>query len=207
MAALFVLRQRQTKRDPFVTLAKGFCNTLERERARAERLRQEIAAGRLTPETPVPAAEPAPAPTIDPACDPIVATEAAEAAAAMRPDRHVSRLDAALWRKATALRQKMLDEQLLHHAVAAHEQREMRSVPLDADQLDGAGELLASAPLAPDAVLSADDVQTLSEVRAMYRRLPRQRLQAICKAPPKGMERIFAVLAFENGLGGWPGGP
>jgi hypothetical protein len=107
----------------------------------------------------------------------------------------------------------MLDEQLLHHAVAAQEEQAARKVPLDPDQLDGAGELLASAPkhqplpLAPDAVLSADDVQTLNEVRAMYRRLPRERLQAICRTPPKGMERIFAVLAFENGLGGWPGGP
>ena len=165
---------------------------------------EEIAAGRLTPETPVAGRRAwRPPLSIDPACDPVAATEAAEAAAAMRPDRRVDPVDAALWRKATALRQKMLDEQLLHHAVAAREQQELRNVPLEPDAV----QQVASLPLAPDAVLSRDDLQTLNEVRAMYRKLPRERLLAICRTPPRGMERIFAVLAFENNLGAWPGGP
>ena len=122
-AALFVLRERRKKRDPFVTLAKGFCDTLDREQARS---RPAAAGDRGRPADAGdagPGAEPAACPdtAIDPASDPVAATEAAEAAAAMRPDRRVHPVDAAIWRKATALRQKMLDEQLLHHAVAARE--------------------------------------------------------------------------------------
>jgi hypothetical protein len=41
----------------------------------------------------------------------------------------------------------------------------------------------------------------------MYRRLPPERLIAMCKAPPKGMERLFAVLAQEIGLKAQPQGP
>ena len=192
-AAMFVLRQRQKKRDPIATLARGFCNTLERERARAERLNVEIEAGRLAPETPPPAPEPAPT-------DPMAEALAAEA---MRPDRHPDPIDAALWRKASALRQKMLDEQVLHHAVEAQRQRELRQLPAEPHAV----QQVADLPLAPDAILSRDELQTLAEVRAMYRLLPEDRLRRICATPPKGMEKIFAVLAFENGIGGWPGGP
>ena len=125
----------------------------------------------------------------------------------MRPDRHLHRIDALVYRKATALRQKMLDEQVLHHAVEVLQETESRKAPLDPDWMPAADDSMASAPLAPDAVLSLDDNQVLAEIREMYRKVPLERLRAMCATPPRGMEKIFAVLAFENGLGAWPGGP
>ena len=56
--------------------------------------------------------------------------------------------------------------------------------------------------------LSPLDLKALSEIRAMYRRLPPERLVAICKRPPRGMEKLFAVLAREIGVEpGQPQGP
>ena len=125
----------------------------------------------------------------------------------MRSHRRIHRIDAVVYRKATALRQKMLDEQMLHHAVTARQETEARKVPLDAEWLPAADDSMARAPLAPDAVLSREDNQVLAEIREMYRKVPLERLRAMCARPPRGMETIFAVLAFENGLGAWPGGP
>ena len=48
--------------------------------------------------------------------------------------------------------------------------------------------------------LSREDRKALDEIRAMYRRLPPERLAVICARPPRGMEKLFAVLAREAGL-------
>jgi hypothetical protein len=211
-AALFVRREHLLKRNPRQSLAKGLSRLLQREMAKAGRLQAEIDAGRLTPDTPAPAApvQPEPAPAAEPL---LAAVEAVEAAEAMRPDRRVHRVDAAIYRKAGALRQAMLDEQLLHHAVAAQAAAERRKVPLELDELDeiearqvALAQALTTAP-EPEPELSPEDLQALDEIRAMYRKLPPDRLQNICKRPPRGMERLFAVLARENGLASWPSGP
>jgi hypothetical protein len=208
-AALFVRREHLLQRNPRKSLAKGLSRLLQREMAKAGRLRAEIDAGRLTPDTPAPAAPPAP--EASPAAEPLLA--AVEAVEAMRPDRRVHRVDAAIYRKAGALRQAMLDEQLLHHAVAAQAEHERRKVPLELDELDEieARQVALAPPLTtapePEPELSPEDLQALDEIRAMYRKLPPERLQNICRRPPRGMERLFAVLARENGLGSWPSGP
>jgi hypothetical protein len=217
---------------------------LEQEQVKAERLQAEIDAGRLTPSTPAPEAasppEPAPAPDTLQA-----AAAAAEAAEAMRADRRVDPVDAAIYRKAGALRREMLGEQVLHHAVAEQAAAERRKVPLELEEVDeiearqvaaAAMRMAQAAPPEPPSVrkpaspppleskapsskpeaafpdpdpeLSPADLQALSEIRAMYRRLPPERLVSICRRPPKGMERLFAVLAKESGIGGaWPSGP
>ena len=51
--------------------------------------------------------------------------------------------------------------------------------------------------------LSLEDRRALDEIRAMYRRLPPERLVVICARPPRGMERLLAVLAEEMGIR-WP---
>ncbi len=48
--------------------------------------------------------------------------------------------------------------------------------------------------------LSREDLKALDEIRAMYRRLPPERLVAMCSKPPRGMAKLFAVLAMEIGL-------
>ena len=56
--------------------------------------------------------------------------------------------------------------------------------------------------------LSPLDLKALDEIRAMYRLLPPERLVSICKRPPRGMERLFAILAREIGVEpGKPQGP
>ncbi len=55
--------------------------------------------------------------------------------------------------------------------------------------------------------LSREDRKALDEIRAMYGRLPPERLALICARPPRGMERLFAVLAREAGLPEQPQGP
>jgi hypothetical protein len=101
--AFFVQREYARRRDPAATLAKGFSQLVELERAKAER------AERLAEAAPA-AAEPAPAPT---------PTEAAvaEAEAARRIPATAHPDDRSMWRQAGELRREMLDEQVLHHAV------------------------------------------------------------------------------------------
>ena len=178
VAAMFVLRQRQTRRDPIATLARGFCKNFERERAKAQRLNAEIDAGRLTPDTPaaLPAPPPAPEPT---PTDPMAQALAAEA---MRPDRHPDPMDRALWRKASALRQKMLDEQVLHHAVEAERQRELRQLPAEPHAVQQLAGLL---PLAPDAILTRDELQALAEDSADVPRAARGAAVADLRHPAK----------------------
>ena len=56
--------------------------------------------------------------------------------------------------------------------------------------------------------LSALDLKALDEIRAMYRLLPPERLVSICKRPPRGMEKLFAILGREIGVEpGQPQGP
>ena len=56
--------------------------------------------------------------------------------------------------------------------------------------------------------LSPLDLKALGEIRAMYQLLPPERLVAMCKRPPRGMERLFAILAREIGVEpGKPQGP
>jgi hypothetical protein len=118
--ALFVQREYARKRDPVATLAKGFGQLVELERARAER-------ARALPEAGPRAAEPAPSP---------VQAAAAEALAAARLRRPAHPDDAAMWRKASRLRHDMLGEQVLFAAAAGCEAAERRKVPLELDEVD-----------------------------------------------------------------------
>jgi hypothetical protein len=118
--ALFVQREYARKRDPVRTLAKGFCQLVELERARAERARALPEAGPQAPE-------PAPSP---------VQAVAAEALAAARLRRPAHPDDAAMWRKASRLRHDMLGEQLLFAAAAGCEAAERRKVPLELHEVD-----------------------------------------------------------------------
>ncbi len=104
----------------------------------------------------------------------------------------------------------MLREQALHHAAAEHEAALRRKVPLELDEVE-AIEAAQVAERARKTVpsesspagaqgLSPGDLQALNEIRAMYRRLPPERLAAMCKKPPRGMERLFAILGEEIGV-------
>ena len=213
-AALYLQYQKHIGRNPHRSLQQGLNRTLKAEMAKAERVRAEIEAGRLTPETPLPAplSPPEPAPEPKTLAE---AVAACQAAALLPPDRHVHPVDVMLWRKAGALRRAMLDEQVLHHVVAEQVRAERRKVPLELDEVEAiearqvAERARKTAPAQSAAYgLSAGDLQALSEIRAMYRRLPPERLAAMCSKPPKGMERLFAVLAEEIGLGsGQPQAP
>ena len=211
-ACEFMVRQTELRRNPHQVLQRGLNATIRAEIGKAERLRAEIEAGRLTPETPVP--EPPP-PPFDFTRQPETLAEAiaaCEAAAALPADRFVDPIDARLYRKAGALRRDMLREQALYHGVAEQEAMERRKVPMELDEVEAIeaaqvaehGRRLARAVKAaaePAAAgLSREDRKALDEIRAMYRRLPPERLVAICNRPPRGMERLFAVLAEEIGL-------
>ena len=222
-ACEFMLRQTELKRNPHKTLQRGLNATIKAEMAKAERLRAEIDAGALTPETPLPE-RPEP---FDFTRQPETLAEAiaaCEAAAALPPDRHVDPVDARLYRAAGTLRRQMLREEAIHHAVAEREAAELRKVPLDlaeveaieAAQVAEHGRRLARAetvsepeptPAADASGLSREDRKALDEIRAMYRRLPPERLAVICARPPRGMEKLFAVLAREAGLPAKPQGP
>ncbi|HMU50411.1 MAG TPA: hypothetical protein PKA13_11605 [Geminicoccaceae bacterium] len=219
-ACEFMIRQTGLGRNPDRTLQRGLNATIEAEINKAERLKAEIEAGRLTPDTPPP--EPPP-PPFDFTTQPETladAITACEAAAALPADRWIDPIDARLWRKAGALRREMLHEEVLHHAVAEHEAMERRKVPLELDEVEAIeaaqvaehGRRQAKAGSKPaesqSSGLSLEDRKALDEIRAMYRRLPPERLVAMCNRPPRGMERLFAVLAEEIGLRpGQPQGP
>ena len=215
-ACEFMIRQRDLGRNPDRTLQRGLNATIKAEIAKAERLKAGIEAGRLTPETPVPE----PPPAFDFTRQPETLAEAiaaCEAASALPSDRFVDPIDARLWRKAGALRREMLHEEVLHHVAAEHEAAERRKVPLELDEVEAIeaaqvaehGRRQAKAePAEPSASgLSREDLKALDEIRAMYRRLPPERLAAMCKKPPRGMEKLFAVLALEIGLSAKPQGP
>jgi hypothetical protein len=199
-------------KNPHQTLQRGLSRTIAAEMAKAERLQAEIEAGRLGPDTPPP--EPPP-PPFDFSRQPATLAEAVaacQAAAALPPGRPVDPIDARLWRKAGALRREMLREEALHHAAAERAAMELRRVPREIEEVEAielrqvelGARLRAAAEPAPvpacDDGLSAGDRKALGEIRSMYRRLPPERLVAMCKAPPKGMERLFAVLAREIGV-------
>lgn len=122
--AAFVLREARRRRDPVVTLAKGFAQLVEMERERAKR--------------PPPAAASADAAHLDRVVAGLEglerAAEQARAAARLRgrPDRD----DAMLWRKAGALRREMLAEQVLFSATAAEQEALRRKVPLELEEVD-----------------------------------------------------------------------
>ena len=223
-ACEFMLRQTQLKRNPHKTLQRGLNRTIKAEIAKGARVQAEIDAGTLTPETPLPE-RPEP---FDFTRQPETLAEAiaaCEAAAALPPDRHVDHLDARLYRTAGSLRREMLREEVLYHSVAEHEAAERRQVPLELHEVEaieaaqvaehGRRLARAEAETAPrpqsepaDASgLSREDRKALDEIRAMYRRLPPERLAVICARPPRGMERLFAVLAKEVGLPEQPQGP
>ena len=218
-ACEFMIRQADLGRNPDRTLQNGLNATIEAEISRAERQKAEIEAGRLTPETPVPE----PPPAFDFTRQPETLAEAiaaCEAAAALPADRWVDPIDARLYRKAGALRREMLQEQALHHAAAEQEAALRRKVPLELDEVEAieAAQVAAhgrrqaraegAAPAKPRGNgLSRDDLKALDEIRAMYRRLPPERLVAMCSKPPRGMEKLFAVLAEEIGLPAKPQGP
>ena len=206
-ACEFMVRQTELRRNPHEVLQKGLNATIKGEINKAERQKAGIEAGRLTPETPVPE----PPPAFDFSKQPETLAEAiaaCQAAAALPADRFVDPIDARLWRKAGALRRDMLREEALHHAAAEQEAMERRKVPLELDEVEAIeaaqvaehGRRRARAEPATGAGLSPGDLRALSEIRAMYRRLPPERLVAMCSKPPRGMERLFAVLALEIGI-------
>ena len=216
-AALYLQYQKHIGRNPHRSLQRGLNRTLKAEIRKAERLKAEIEAGRLTPETPLPE----PPPPSEPAPLPKTLAEAVaacEAAALLPPDRHVHPIDAMLWRKAGALRRAMVDEAVLYHAVTARAEAERRKVPLELDEVEaieaaqvaehGRRQARAEPAEAPASGLSREDLKALDEIRAMYRRLPPERLAAMCNRPPRGMEKLFAILGEEIGIRpGQPQGP
>ncbi len=221
-ACEFMLRQMELKRNPHKTLQRGLNATIKAEMAKAERTRAGIDDGTLTPETPLPE-RPEP---FDFTRQPETLAEAiaaCEAAAALPPDRNIDPIDARLYRAAGALRRQMLREGAIHHAVAEHEAAERRKVPLELHEVEAIeaaqvaehGRRMARAEAAPQprpepadaSGLSREDRKALDEIRAMYRRLPPERLAVICARPPRGMEKLFAVLAKEAGLPAQPQGP
>ena len=129
-SAAFVLREaRRRRRDPVVTLAKGFSQLVEMERERARR--------HPPPEPPPP--EPSAADRhLDVAIAGLEGIEAAvaQARAAARLRRRPDRDDAMLWRKAGSLRHDMLAEQLLFSATSAGIEAERRKVPLELEEVD-----------------------------------------------------------------------
>ena len=216
-ACEFMLRQMELKRNPHKTLQRGLNATLKAEIAKGVRVQAEIDAGTLTPETPLPE-RPEP---FDFTRQPETLAEAiaaCEAAAALPPDRNIDPIDARLYRAAGALRRQMLREGAIHHAVAERDAAERRKVPLELHEVEAIeaaqvaehGRRMARAeaeqapqrqPESADASgLSREDRKALDEIRAMYRRLPPERLAVICARPPRGMEKLFAVLAREAGL-------
>ena len=220
-ACEFMLRQMELKRNPHRTLQRGLNATIKAEIAKGAKVQAEIDAGTLAPETPLPE-RPEP---FDFTRQPETLAEAiaaCEAAAALPPDRHVDHLDARLYRAAGALRRQMLREGAIHHAVAEHEAAERRKVPLELHEVEAIeaaqvaehGRRLARAEAkaskaeptsaADTSGLSREDRKALDEIRAMYRRLPPERLAVICARPPRGMEKLFAVLAEESGIRGPP---
>ena len=224
-ACEFMLRQTQLKRNPHRTLQRGLNRTIKAEIAKGAKLQAEIDAGTLAPDTPLPE-RPEP---FDFTRQPETLAEAiaaCEAAAALPPDRHVDHLDARLYRTAGALRREMLREEVLYHSVAEREAADRRKVPLELHEVEAIeaaqvaehGRRLArpEAEKAPQSAkaeptdasgLSREDRKALGEIRAMYRRLPPERLAVICARPPRGMEKLFAVLAREAGLPAQPQGP
>ena len=181
------------RRDPIATGTRVLAKLLERKRPRAGKLNAKIEAGRLCRHPGRQPAQPAPA-------DPMAQALAAEA---MRP-RQAPRSDGrALLAQGRGAQAKMLDEQVLHHAVEASGQREL-GMPAEPHAVQH----WPTCARRPRAVLTRDELQTLAEIGAMYRVLPEDRLRQIsCATRQKGWKKIFAVLAFENGLGGWPSGP
>ena len=211
-----MVRQTELKRNPHQVLQRGLNATIKAEIHKAERLKVEIEAGRLTSETPPP--EPPLAFDFTRQLETLAeAIAACEAAAALPADRYVDPIDARLWRKAGALRREMLREEALHHVAAEHEAAERRKVPLELDEVEAiearqvAERARKTAPSEPKPAtghgLSAGDLEALNEIRAMYRRLPPERLVAMCNKPPRGMERLFAVLGEEIGMPAKPQAP
>ena len=115
--AHFVLRERHRRRDPVARLAKGFAQLVDMEKVRVER---HGAAPVAAPEPEPVAAAPEPVPAApEPSTPAGAAVAAADAAERLRGRPHPD--DAMLWRRAGALRQDMLGEQVLFGAVAEHE--------------------------------------------------------------------------------------
>ena len=116
-ACEFMVRQTELRRNPHQVLQRGLNATIKAEIHKAERLKAEVEAGRLTQETPVPE----PPPAFDFSKQPETLAEAiaaCEAAAALPADRFVDPIDARLYRKAGALRRDMLREEALYRAAA-----------------------------------------------------------------------------------------
>jgi hypothetical protein len=217
--AFFVQREYRRHRDPAATLAKGFSQLVELERARAER--QERLAAAAPPE---PAAAPA-GPT------PLAAT-VAEAQSAARLRGAVDPVDAALWRQAGRLRQGMLDEQVLHHAVVRKAMLERLLGPPSITDLGPAPDEPEIAPPEPPQKLNREqrrrlrkklkagrvekvqrpggglDQEYLGRLRQKFAKLPPSSLALMVERAPPDLAPYFAVLDREAKEGKlWPQGP
>ena len=121
--AHFILRERHRRRDPVARLAKGFAQLVDMEKARAERHGAAVAAPEPEPAVAAP----------EPQTPSEAAIAEAEAAAKLRGKVHPD--DAMLWRRAGALRQDMLGEQVLFGAVAEHAAAVKRGTFLEIEEV------------------------------------------------------------------------
>lgn len=202
--ALFVQREIKRRRDPVVTLARGFARSAGQERARIERRQAEKQA---QAETQAQAERPALPPEPPPAPPSPVEAVVAEAEAARKRPAAQDPADRAMWGEAGRLRRHMAEEQLLHHAATRPRQPEPFFGPplmLEDDPPEDApspvpGEIPAETPAGE---MSAEDREVTDELREMFFDLPQARLDHLLRLPPQGMEHIYAELAREVAVHG-----
>ena len=198
--ALFVQREIRRRRDPVVTLARGFERGAGQERARIERRQAAKEAQAKRADQPaLPAEPPSPVPS------PVEAAVAeAEAARTLPPPPHPA--DAAMWREAGRLRRDMAGEQRLHHLATRPRQPEpvlgpplpVEKDPLADDPSPVPAEIPAAIPAeAPAGEMSDEDREVTDELCEMFFDLPKARLDHLLGLPPRGMEHIYAALARE----------
>jgi hypothetical protein len=224
--AFFVQREYRRHRDPAATLAKGFSQLVELERAKAECHERLAAAAPAAPESAAAPADPTPLEA---------ATADAEVARRIPPLAHPD--DRALWRQAGQLRHDMLGEQVLHHAVVRKAMLDRLLGPpsvVDAPpEPEAEPEEAPEAPPAPEPPplnrqqrrrlgkkLKAGrigkeqrpggglDQGYLGRLREKFAKLPPSSLALMVERAPPDLQPYFAVLDREAKEGKlWPQGP
>ncbi|HMR32343.1 MAG TPA: hypothetical protein PKA09_15425 [Geminicoccus sp.] len=189
--AAFVLREaRRRRRDPVVTLARGFSQLVEMEQERA---------GQQPPPEPPPSPSAA-----DAHLDRVIAgLEGIEAAVARahaaarlraRPDRD----DAMLWRKASALRQEMLSEQLLFSATSAEIEAERRKVPLELHEVDAIEAAQVAAFAARQAAEAAVEEAAAGETDEAFEARAIEALNATLAQAPPHLQGLLASFSQDE---------
>ncbi len=180
--AHFVLRERHRRRDPVARLAKGFAQLVDMEKVRVEKHGAAV---------PAPVPEPVVA-APEPRTPGEAAVAAAEAAERLRGRPHPD--DAMLWRRAGALRQDMLGEQVLFGAVAEHAAAVKRGTFLEIEDV-----------AAIEAAQIATHEARLAEAREAEVEAAKAREAGIARAevsqpkpPEPGTAEILANLAADS---------